>query len=96
MRNVAVGPRGKAQKVALKPLRRFAAKLPPSSLLREILLDEPEDELDVREFLGRVHVWLQLLRWPEFLGFEGRESKSVLSGKNFERGGKNSSVTDAA
>ena len=68
MPNVAVGPRGKAQKISLKPLKQYAAKLRPS-LLKEILLDEPEpeDELDFREFLGRVHVWLRLLCRPEFL-----------------------------
>jgi|GEM_PF-2507416 len=54
-------------KVSLRPLKQFAAKLPTSALLREILLTEP-DELDSREFLGRLPVWLQLSRRPEFFG----------------------------
>jgi hypothetical protein len=53
--------------VSPRPLKQFAAKLPTSALLREILLTEP-DELDSREFLGRLPVWLQLSRRPEFFG----------------------------
>ncbi|MEM3421037.1 MAG: hypothetical protein QW835_02550 [Candidatus Hadarchaeum sp.] len=56
-----------AQKVSLAPLKQFAASLPVSSLLREILLSD-DDEVEAREFLGRVQVWLQLLRRPEALG----------------------------
>jgi len=50
-------------------------------LLREILLTEPVDELDFREFLGRVHVWLQLSHKPGFFGFAGRAPKSGLGVK---------------
>jgi hypothetical protein len=67
------------KKVTLKPLKQYAAKLPRSSPLRELILTEPADELDIREFLGRVHVWLKLLRRCEFLGFEGRDNISASS-----------------
>jgi hypothetical protein len=74
------------RKVALKKLKEFVAvKMPRSSLIREIILTDSEDELGAQEFLGRVYVWLQLLRRPEFLSVEGRTSRSVLGGKNFER-----------
>ncbi|MBC7219225.1 MAG: hypothetical protein H5T49_03730 [Hadesarchaea archaeon] len=69
-------PERGSRKVSLRLLKQFAAELPASALLRELLLNEP-DELEPWEFLGRLSVWLQLSRRPEFFGFSGKRNRSV-------------------
>lgn len=63
-----------AKKVNLRPLKRYVAKLPRSPF-QELILNDLNNtvELDFREFLGRLHVWLQLLHRSELPGFEGRD-----------------------
>lgn len=47
--------------VDLRPIKNVAKKLPPTSVLREVVLAEPADRLDFREFLGKIPIWLKLL-----------------------------------
>lgn len=50
------------QSLNIRKLKLFAfEKLPKQSLLREIILSEP-DELDAHEFIVKVDVWLKLLK----------------------------------
>jgi len=50
--------------IEIRKLKDFALKLPPNSILREILLLE-DDELDVHTFLARMPIWLKLIRGLE-------------------------------
>ena len=51
--------------VNVSPLRSFALKnLPPTSPLRDVLLNERE-ELTSQEFLAKLDIWLLLLRKEE-------------------------------
>ena len=53
-------------RVNIKTLKKFALnKLPKDWPLREILLSESDDELDVFVFLARLPVWLRLMRLSE-------------------------------
>ena len=48
--------------INIRSLKNFAfEKLPKSSILRELLLDEKE-ELWMEEFLAKLDLWLKLLR----------------------------------
>jgi hypothetical protein len=48
--------------ISIKPLKTFACEdLPAGSVLRELILEEPE-RLPVLEFVIKVKVWLRLLR----------------------------------
>ncbi len=46
----------------MKPLKQFAAEKLSNSPLREILLLEDE-KIDIRSFLLKLPIWLQLIRW---------------------------------
>jgi len=51
-----------ARRVDIRSLRKLAEeRLPRGSPLRELLLTE-RDELEAREFLAKLDVWLRLLR----------------------------------
>ena len=51
-----------SQKVNLKKLKEYAlTNLPKKSLLRELILSEKED-LDAKEFVIKIDMWLKLLR----------------------------------
>jgi hypothetical protein len=50
-------PRG--GRVDITRLKAFAARLPRDSALRELLLTE-KDELEARDFLSRMSLWLRL------------------------------------
>jgi hypothetical protein len=57
-----VEPRLTLTCVNIVGLKKFAfEKLAPQSVLRDVLLSE-KDELNASEFLGKVGVWLRLLR----------------------------------
>jgi hypothetical protein len=47
--------------VDVRRLKDFALTLPKGSSLKDLLVSE-DDELDVREFLVKMGVWLKLLR----------------------------------
>ncbi len=47
------------KKVSIKPLKELALKLAKDSILRQVLLVEPE-EMDAEEFVGKILTWLKL------------------------------------
>jgi len=54
------------RRIDIRPLKRFALKL-PSSALKDVLLVE-DDQLDVSVFLARLTIWLRLLSLLEERG----------------------------
>lgn len=52
----------KAQKVNIQKLKSFALEELPECPLREILLAESSDEIDIPTFLARLPIWLRLAK----------------------------------
>jgi hypothetical protein len=48
--------------VNIKRLKKFALEELPNSPLREILLAEGSDEVDILTFLARLPIWLRLAK----------------------------------
>ena len=58
--NAELRPALQLKLISLRRIKSFALRLPSESLLREILLREP-DKIDALEFVVKVPVWLYLL-----------------------------------
>lgn len=58
--NRAVRKMQNSKSVKLQRLKSFAEKLPEQSLLRNLILAEP-DEIDALEYVGKVGTWLKIL-----------------------------------
>jgi hypothetical protein len=58
--NASLRPALQRRQISLRRIKSYALRLPSESLLREILLREP-DKIDALEFVVKVPVWLYLL-----------------------------------
>jgi hypothetical protein len=58
--NTELRPALQRKQISLRRIKYYALRLPSESLLREILLREP-DKIDALEFVVKVPIWLYLL-----------------------------------
>ncbi len=58
--NTELRPALQRKQISLRRIKYYALRLPSESILREILLREP-DKIDALEFVVKVPIWLYLL-----------------------------------